>query len=792
MKNKLSKYISGLLLGSMLLSGCTQNPDNQSSDASAYTEQSAPQAVQSDMLISKNCPYSFNYSLFDGKTEGLTDGIFASTPSSTDSAFVGIRADGVSVTLDLLASTDNIKSISVSYLVDNEKGISEPDKITFQTSLDGESWSESFSPSKNGGEGNGIYKTEYVCREEISARYVKFDFSTKDSLTYIDELCVYTKPAEKTSVYKDAIDSALKTAPSEEALRQNTESIKSKISVNHNKTNVSYINGSRYSISGVEYKKGPLTDGKREDRISESATARVTPDKPCEIVVSLSGIKTDVSSLTLSAVSKENSGIYLPTYVDFEASANGKDYIHIGRVYVDPNCTDSVYTYRLELDCCIRIQKARFKVAPTNNSDMYISEIAVSSKRGIVSINEYATSDLLSSGAKDISLIYYSYKDFTTEDFYGYTAYIKDGKIVDTMFDSFLFLPNPGHFFGYGYPTGNSTIEGWLALMDHLFLENKNLDALNKVAGEVKEELNIPDYKYKFFISIPYPSSGVSDFGDVDGDGKTEDMSSRQTRIKVVKWYIDRFYKMFDPAKYPNIEFAGWYWFQESLGSSDIQVSKAASDHIKTKDYGTDYVWIPYFKAAGYQYWKDAGFDVACMQPNYFFNLYTPESNLHVNAELTKQLGMCVEFEFDSRAKNDKAYYDRYILYLKTALEYGYDDAIHFYYEGGGFFQDVKTDKSRYGRSVYDYTYLFIKGKLNEHFFSGNSIKCSVDKSMKLSVISGARNMLMLESPKNGTVTFDEKGTAFYTPNSGFRGTDSVTFVCAGQPDAITLNITVS
>ena len=136
---------------------------------------------------------------------------------------------------------------------------------------------------------------------------------------------------------------------------------------------------------------------------------------------------------------------------------------------------------------------------------------------------------------------------------------------ADTMFDGFLFLPTPGEMIKGGRPDFTSVKEEWEDLENKLFIKGQNLDALNKAAGKVKNELGLKDYKYKFYISIAHPSMHVTDFGDINGDGKSESLRTVEARIEAVKWYVRRFYEMYDPADYPNLEFAGWYWFHESI-----------------------------------------------------------------------------------------------------------------------------------------------------------------------------------------------------------------------------------
>ena len=60
-----------------------------------------------------------------------------------------------------------------------------------------------------------------------------------------------------------------------------------------------------------------------------------------------------------------------------------------------------------------------------------------------------------------------------------------------------------------------------------------------------------------------------------------------------------------------------------------------------TKNYvhslGYKLIWIPYYQAWGYDRWKENGFDVACVQPNYSFAKVANKQRLYDNADLLKK-----------------------------------------------------------------------------------------------------------------------------------------------------------
>ena len=71
--------------------------------------------------------------------------------------------------------------------------------------------------------------------------------------------------------------------------------------------------------------------------------------------------------------------------------------------------------------------------------------------------------------------------------------------------------------------------------------------ALEEAAGEAKKALGLgDDYKYKVSLTLYYPSTHVTSFGDVDGDGVSENLSKISDRFKVMEWYIKKIRATFD------------------------------------------------------------------------------------------------------------------------------------------------------------------------------------------------------------------------------------------------------
>ena len=408
--------------------------------------------------------------------------------------------------------------------------------------------------------------------------------------------------------------------------------------------------------------------------------------------------------------------------------------------------------------------------------------------------------DLLG-GVKDVFLAYHGKSTVRTEEDLLYeVAYMgEDGKIKDTMFDGVLFLMSGQFPSELGGGTGgvlsyNKSDAEWL--LETLFKKGQNIQALESAVGKMKSTLGLPSsYKVKYFVSLYYPR--CDNFGDIDGDGANENLNTIAGKTKVLKWWIDEFEKTKNKYDFKNIEFAGYYWYNESLSSEQIPMTTAVRD--KVHSYGSQFFWIPYFSAGGVSTWKDYGFDIACLQPNYAFHLDVPDSRVRIAANLAKYYGMCLEIECDGAVGYDERFRLKYYEYLKQGALMGYmTEATHLYYLGMGIHTYAKSQDARV-RQIYDYTYQFIHGtlKVKPDTVSGKKYSMKKDKVLSgLTVDNDSRlyRIRVYEGPKHGSVAVNEDGTFNYYPNHGYTGTDTFTFCYSSgmdETDPIKVTITV-
>lgn len=167
--------------------------------------------------------------------------------------------------------------------------------------------------------------------------------------------------------------------------------------------------------------------------------------------------------------------------------------------------------------------------------------------------------------------------------------------------------------------------------------------ALDELIGEWLPVLGTPGYKHQIVMTLPVPHQATMAWGKLDG--VSMDFSSSADRIKVCKWYIDLVLKKWNACDFKNIELAGFFWIPEEVFDHQVGVAKEVNKYIHDKGYRS--FFIPFHHAPNYQRWKEFGFDVTYIQPNYFFKAETPIEVLQCAIEdaYNAECGLEMEFE---------------------------------------------------------------------------------------------------------------------------------------------------
>lgn len=287
---------------------------------------------------------------------------------------------------------------------------------------------------------------------------------------------------------------------------------------------------------------------------------------------------------------------------------------------------------------------------------------------------------------RDLALIYQGgvqRMDWTPDQFIPYVTHtFADGK-KDWLFDGFLFLEftnGKGYNYAYGYDKKQARKTEWEWLLNRVFEKGKALDALDKCISKEKKNIGNPGFKHKIILGLAVPLPKQKDWGEIDSD--TLDFNFQEDQVKAARWYIDQLIARFSKAEYDNLELAGFYWVDEDIATSK-DLPKYVSRYIHSKN--KDFVWIPYWKAKGFDMWRELGFDIAYQQPNHFFDKAIPDSRLDEACKVALQHNMAMEFEFDSRASfaGKDSFYNRLLAYIVSFENNGvFDRSAIAYYTG--------------------------------------------------------------------------------------------------------------
>lgn len=255
---------------------------------------------------------------------------------------------------------------------------------------------------------------------------------------------------------------------------------------------------------------------------------------------------------------------------------------------------------------------------------------------------------------RDLALIYQgaSYRlPWTKDNFVPYVTHTFADGTTEWLYDGYLFLD-----FGDGggaYFTPRAGYEGarkkdWEWYLGRLFEKGKSLDALDKCIDEQKQKIGDPGFRHKIVLTMLTPIKGLKEWGEVDG--RMLDFNNEADMLAASDWFINRLIEGFEAGNYKNLELTGIYWLDEDLCHTG-DLSGKVGDLVHK--HGLEYIWIPYFKSRGYMTWKDMGFDIAYMQPNYFFHEMN-EKRLDEACDFARRFGLAMEFEADGDALSQK------------------------------------------------------------------------------------------------------------------------------------------
>lgn len=344
--------------------------------------------------------------------------------------------------------------------------------------------------------------------------------------------------------------------------------------------------------------------------------------------------------------------------------------------------------------------------------------LAILSATGPAEAQYFPPGDPKAGGIRDLMLVYLGKEDWSPKDFLPYVAYLSKETTKhprDWFYDSYLMLAYGGAPSGKAYIDGATDQRDWQYYLDDLlFRKGRSLDALNACIRDVEQTLGPRGRKTPVIIMIPYPSSAQKDFGDVDGDGRSEDLSQPADRLKAVRWCVDEILRRWKQADLPSLSLWGFYWMNEGIGPADEAIVRATADYVHQRGYGLH--WIPYYSAPGYDKLAELGIDFAVLQPNYAFmeqqGRRPDAQRLEDTARKARQWRMGIEIEMVAALSTPSERNN-----LWDYLAYGRDEqsgymrgAVHAYYQATDAIARLCYSKSAADRALYEALYQFAKG----------------------------------------------------------------------------------
>lgn len=268
-------------------------------------------------------------------------------------------------------------------------------------------------------------------------------------------------------------------------------------------------------------------------------------------------------------------------------------------------------------------------------------------------------------------------------------------QLLDFWFDGGTFLWQESYW-GDGVNTVGRWYTGAMVSPSPHFDEGQ-LAALDRCIGKVASRIGAPKVKRQIIMALPEPiyfdnyAASLSDpavartvyWGTLDG--RALDFSKTDDRIAAYIWFMDETRAAFARKGYENIELGGFYILPEVLDlnwraeyKKYDTVIPAVAEYAHSCNEAL--FWIPYNMAAGYDKWASFGFDLAYMQPNYYWDEDGSHPMSDTFSEISR-LGMGLELEFEysmveavggpDSAEKYRARFDEYLSWARTSGTYG-------------------------------------------------------------------------------------------------------------------------
>ncbi len=308
-------------------------------------------------------------------------------------------------------------------------------------------------------------------------------------------------------------------------------------------------------------------------------------------------------------------------------------------------------------------------------------------------------------GFRNCALIYYN-KNYNAESFKPLLVKYVDGKpTAQTGYDAFLFLVfNVNGKMTLIDPTD---LNDWREQLEIFFHRGINVPALADACRELRQNGLLKE-RVKIIFSIPWPHPDMHKFGDLDGDGRSEDLANKKDLDKVLDWYIQTIAS--EMKKYPELDLWGFYMMNEGLAEKYWGMVRQFCGNIHKNGYKA--FWIPYYNAPGAEQAYELGFDVSVMQSNWTFNTRndgngTRRNRLVNTAQWTKNHHQGIELEINP--PEDPYWQEIFARTLETGTKTGFQQGASATYFGSDFYWPYSESKET--RALYSLWMDYLAGK---------------------------------------------------------------------------------
>lgn len=306
------------------------------------------------------------------------------------------------------------------------------------------------------------------------------------------------------------------------------------------------------------------------------------------------------------------------------------------------------------------------------------------------------------------------------------------------LFDAMLMLEIWDDNYNVTYSIANDGKDSsrkthWEALLDYWFDDATGFGALEACIEEAAARIGKPKTPRYIVFALPDPVYFANYTDGAEGtdrntvywgsiDGEQMDFSKMEHRLKAYTWYIDEIRARFAEKGYRNIELLGFYILSETLTmkggwrygyKQHEEIIPQVAEYCHGVNEGL--YWIPYSVSEddpghnkSLRNWKSFGFDLAILQPNYYWD----DKSWETTCGYINTYGMGMEFEFEgshggstsilgnsSAGKKNK---ERFSAYMENAKEYGiYGKAPVVLYTGTNALYELATSEYESDQTIY-------------------------------------------------------------------------------------------